>query len=191
MISVSRRKDPLEIAFPLGWHNTDISDDWLSVSLSSTRSPFSSFFRALARDRYYFQAAWRGLLKARGWVGTLAQGWIGCFAARNTLHYTVGVVYIRDYFSFLSSLLSFLSVSHFILLFSPSSPFSGVLLAFQRRREWVLRSDVGEVSPLSVPFFFFFEKLRKISCTTLGASLRDSLREMRREKNRLSAWIKN
>jgi len=49
---------------------------------------------------------------------------------------------------------------------------------------------VGEVSPRYF-LLFFFEKLRKISCTMLGASLRDSSRETRREKDRLSAWIEN
>lgn len=45
-----------------------------------------------------------------------------------------------------------------------------------------------EVPPavFSFSFFFLFEKLRKISCMMLGASLRDSSLEVRREKDRLS-----
>jgi len=54
----------------------------------------------------------------------------------------------------------------------------------------VLKRDQGSLMYYLYSFSSFFEKLRKISCMMLGASLRDSSRETRREKDRLSAWIK-
>jgi len=119
MISISNVRILWKLRFLVD-DTTRISATTVSISLSSIRSLLLSFFLVLARDRYYFQTAWRGLLKTRGRVETLAQGWIGCFAVRNTLHYTVGVVYIRDYFSFLSPSFFSLTLSHF---FRPHRPF--------------------------------------------------------------------
>ena len=63
----------------------------------------------------------------------MARGWLGCFAARNTLHYTVGVVYKRLFFfslaclqppprhSFLLSCLPFFLFPHLFLLEATTS----------------------------------------------------------------------
>ena len=68
----------------------------------SARSSSSCHSSLARRDRYYFQRRWHG----QGWAARrrgLPRGWLGCFAARNTLHYTVGVVYKRLFFFSLAS----------------------------------------------------------------------------------------
>lgn len=112
--------------------------------------------------------------RGRGW------GWIGCFAARNILHYTMGVVYKRLFFFSLSFSLFSLSFSFYYfvsLIFFLSLVLFPASLAFRPTWGWVLRGDKARSRRHS-----FFEKLRKISCTMLGASLRDSLRETSRER---------
>lgn len=64
--------------------------------------------------------------RRRGWRGG---GWIGCFAARNILHYTMGVVYKRLFFFSLGfSLLSLFFSLSFCYFVSLISFFSFVLL---------------------------------------------------------------
>lgn len=106
-----------------------------SVRLSSLApcSPFSfSLSPALARDRYYFQAAQRGLPKARGW--TLAGGGSGVLQ-REIPSITPWASYIRDYFSFLSSLPLSLSL---IPSLAPA-PFSLFYLTFFSRHSFLAR----------------------------------------------------
>lgn len=61
------------------------------------------------------------------WGRGLARGWLGCFAARNTLHYTVGVVYKRLFFFSLACLQPPPAIPFFsrvYLSFSPPPSFS-------------------------------------------------------------------
>lgn len=103
---------------------TRIYQGGLSASSFSARSSLPSFsLSCLARDRYYFQAARRGLLKARGWVGALARGGSGVLQ-REIPSITPWASYIRDYFSFLSPLFLWPP------LFLPRAPSRSLHLAF-------------------------------------------------------------
>lgn len=66
-----------------------------SPLVSSAREEIDIIFNVVARPGMSSEWGRRGL--ARGW-------WLGCFAARNTLHYTVGVVYKRLFFFSLACL---------------------------------------------------------------------------------------
>lgn len=88
--------------------------------------------------------------RGRGW------GWIGCFAARNILHYTMGVVYKRLFFFSLSfSLFSLslfpsitLSLSHFL---SFSCPFPSVS-RFSANLGVSFKRWQGRQGPANIPF---------------------------------------
>lgn len=91
-----------------------------SPLVSSAREEIDIIFNVVARPGMSSEWGRRGL--ARGW-------WLGCFAARNTLHYTVGVVYKRLFFFSLACLQppppAIPFFSRVYLSFSPPSFFSG------------------------------------------------------------------
>lgn len=102
MVSISVGSALWKLRFLLdGATRIYLSERSLPLSFPISYPLFVLLPPAPPRDRYYFQAARRGLLKARGWMGALAWGGSGVLQ-REIPSITPWASYIRDYFSFLS-----------------------------------------------------------------------------------------
>lgn len=121
------RIDPdniLEIAFPAERYNADISNTHVHTHPSPIffSHPPLRFSPAASReiDIIFNVVARARMSSAKERVG---RGWSGCFAVRNTLHYTVGVVYKRLFFFSLAPPPPLAALFSFVFTFLPSSIF--------------------------------------------------------------------